>query len=143
MHEGRQVNIICKPYGIPDPLISLCLISSWCIDESIKSFEIPFFISLSKQSIIKFSTSCCLFAATPSRPAAKTNSLCEVSRPVKGERDLPKSVFSRVFLSGEAELSRRIFEIKMHSNSSIGSWLSPRSQLKTTWWLSSSSGKGL
>ena len=81
----------------------------------------PFLTTSFRQFIIKSSTCCCLFESTPSRPAANTSSLWSASRPVNGDKDLPRSVFSKTLRNGEAELSSNILAIKYDSNSSTGS----------------------
>ena len=85
------------------------------------SLEIPFFTISLRQFNIRSSTSFCFSDSTPSNPAANTNSLWSVSNPVNGESDFPKSVFSRAFLKGEAELSNSMLDIKYDSSNSTGS----------------------
>ena len=70
----------------------------------------PFETTFFKQFRINSSTSICLLESTPSRPAANTSSLWSASRPVNGDKDLPRSVFSSVFLKGDAELSKSILK---------------------------------
>ena len=84
IQAGRQFNIICSPKGIPEPVISLCLISSWWREEWIKSLGTPSLISELRQSSINSSTSICLLGAQPSRPAAKISSFWSASSPVRG-----------------------------------------------------------
>ena len=68
----------------------------------------------------------------PSRPAAKTNSFWSESNPVNGDKDLPKGVLSRAFLSGEAELSNNMLDIRYVPRSSSALWLSPSNHDITT-----------
>ena len=77
--------------------------------------------SFSSVARINSSTSLALPCPTPSKPAIKTISLLLGSIPRNGEGDLPNFDSSKAFLSGDAELSSKIFDKKYFSNKFSGS----------------------